>query len=419
MATIPTNDIAVDLARLNFRKRPLTNMLTCNKFGRHKMQEASGSLTPLTTVQTHNTLQELASEGYTGLWIGIHNFSPNAVTGVKVQISVATATGADNVLATTPINGGWGTVFTINLAPRIDVDVPSIYWLPFYPKRSVPRTDGGNKALVGVRTQWPTGTNLCVPANNTYYWAGSGAAQNVYKGTFQAVAGIDTPSSYTNTAINYTDVYVPIIRYMSTKAGRQALINGDSTVEGIGGDIRAFGAIQRACNALSSPQAPFEYYNAAIHAAGPLTYVQYLENIIGVIRPTVVSYSAYSVNNTANGGLSYARLEDDYGCLARAIKAVNDLGYAPPLLVYEGLPTTEAFRATGAGDQLRVALNNELAGMTGIITMVGYASSVSQLPNTTTQILPKTALISGDGAHYNNDGQLVLQAIVQPYLAAT
>lgn len=407
-------ELAATLPLIKVRPRPLTNVLTCAKFGRNKPQD-----TATTAITTHNTLQELASSGYTGVQIGLHNSSPNAVTGVKVQISVASALGADNVIGTTPTNGGWGTTFTVNLPARIDVDVPSVTWLTFYPKRSVARTDGGTKALIGVRTQWPSGTQICVPANNTYYWASSGNAQNIYKGSMQAVAGIDTAGSYTVTAIDYENVYVPYIRYISTKAGRQFFISGDSTVEGIGGDIRAFGAVQRAANALSTPDAPVEYFNAAIHASGPLTYVQHLENTIGFVKPTAVFYSPYSVNNTAAGGLSYARLEDDYGCLARAMQAVNNLGYAPPLFLYEGLPTTAAFRNTGAGDQLRVALNTELTGFTGATMMTGYASAVSQLPNTTTQILPQDSLISSDGAHYNNAGQLVLQGVVAPFVATT
>lgn len=411
----------VDIIKdLKVRPRSLTNTLTCNKFGRHIMQaDGSGNPTPLSTVQTHNTLQELASSGYTGLQIGLHNFSSSAVTGVKVQISVCSALGADNVIAVTPANGAWGTVFTVNLPARIDVDVPSVTWLTFYPKRSIPRTDGGTKALVGVRTQWPAGTNLCVPANNTYYWANAGQAQNVYKGSWQAVAGIDTPANYTQTAIDYTSVYVPYIRYISTMAGRQLLMCGDSTVEGIGGDIRAFGAVQRAAAALSTPDAPIEYFNAGVHAAGPLTYVQHLENIIGFVRPTAVFYSPYSVNNTPAGGLSFGRLEDNYGCLARAMKAVNDLGYGPLLFLYEGLPTTAAFRSTGAGDQLRIALTNELASFSGATVMTGYAAAVSTLPNTTSQVLPLANLINADGAHFNNAGQLLLQNAVQPFVALT
>jgi hypothetical protein len=422
MATTPTVDLTAELARLNYRKRPLTNSFTFSRFGR------STPKTALTAVETHNTMLETMAGDFISFQVILHNYSAAAITGVRCQAGVSNALGQDNVIAVTPAGGSWtdctlnGST-SINLPAQIANEIPSLTFLDVTVKRSLVRTDGGNKGIICVRIQFPSGCQPCVPANNTYYWASSGNAQPIYKGTVQQVSGITTAGSFTTTAINYSDVYVPMIKYNTARAGKLIMVCGDSTVEGIGGDIRAFGAVQRACAALSTPTAPYEWFNAALHAQTPSTYSQMITNHLSVVNPTGLVYSPYSINNTYTSSTVDTILTEDYLSLGRVLSTVSGRHSPPALYLLDGAPTNTAYRDIGAYDaSVRQALNTELAsyknayGQTMLIP--GYAASVSGTTGSNGQVQILANMNSTDNVHFSNLGYTTLQATVQPTIAS-
>jgi len=409
------------LTTAKVRTRPLTNTFTVSRFGRYIPRTAS------TTIETHTSIQEVMADSFYGFQVILPNNGP-AIAGCTVQVCVASAIGADNVVPITPTGGTWTNATlngstTINIAAQIANEVPSYTILDVSPLRSLARTDSGTKAIVCVRIQFPTTISPMIPANNTYYWATSGQAQPILKGSYQAVAGITTPANYTTTTVSYDSVFHPAIRYFSPRAGKLVMVNGDSTVEGIGGDIRAFGAVQRACAALSSPTAPVEWFNAALHAQTPATYSQMVSNHLDKVNPTALFYAPYSINNTYTSSTVTAILQEDYTALSRVLSTVS-LKTAPPALYFlEGAPTNTAYRALGAYDTtVRRFMNSEAALLTnnygGVAVVPGYQAAVAGADDGSGQIQIASGMASSDNVHFSNAGYVALQAVVQPTVAA-
>src|SRR5690606_21289089 len=127
---------------------------------------------------------------------------------------------------------------------------------------------------------------------------------------------------------------------------------GDSTSEGIGPNTRCNGALQRLAYNMSTLDSPVEFYNAGMHGQGVSTYIKQLQHI-DMVKPTVLIYQPYTINDTPAGGMNQNSFDQHYRGMHLLAEAVRNCLRPPHVVLLEGLPCNPAFRDTGAGDQHR------------------------------------------------------------------
>ena len=311
--------------------------------------------------------------------------------------------------------GGWvdatfNGASSLNAPARIAADrysLPLTDWLNI---RSIPRTDGGIRPLIIMRIEYPNGSLPSVPYLGTSNWR-QPTAPRVMKTSVQTVLGVTNKAAYTQTANVEGSVAVPVVQYISKKKGRQGFIVGDSTKEGVGSNPNGYGAVQMASYELSTPDNPIEYFNAGLHAQGPAVYSKRLADMGSFVKPTFVTYSPYSVNDVAVGGLTSDQIGRIYTSLADFMNEMRNHPNAT-LILTEPLPNNPAFRNTGAGDQKRRDLIADLATF-DVIVAKGYAAAFSGPEDANGQTLIATGL-SSDNVHPNLAGYQALAQIIKP-----
>lgn len=399
-----------------------SNLLTKNMFGLQK------TYTPGTaSAWTFCNTMEMETD-FVGVQIGIHNIHTAAIPNVRVSVAVgdnfSNGTGANWLNDPTPTNGtGWhdctfNGATTGTLAARVAANVSSITWFDFTGIQSILRAGGMNgtlRPILAVKIEFPSGAVLTVPYNDIYGWRTDGLVHRPLRVSSQAVAGVTTPSAFTTTSSVDTNVVVPVVRYLTKKAGRQVMMAGDSTTEGTGGECRAMGATQIACLGLSTPNDPVEYFNCGMHGTSPNDFGVGALTHLPVVKPHVFFYQPYSINNTPAGGLTQGVLETDYTYLGRVIQAA--LAINTKMYLFQGLPCNPAFRNTGAGDSKRRDLNTLLASMTQVKVVVDYTLPMTGAVDANGQTnLPSG--VSDDDAHPNTATYTLMAAKVSPYIAA-
>lgn len=391
-----------------------TNVLTKNLFGRLRAE-------PLSTVTTFNGNMELETE-FLSLRLGIPNIHTAAVPGVKVSVGVLSSVpAADYQVWINPENNEW-LDFTIDLPARLGEERPSITYIDVAALASVARTDVVNgRTIIIYRIEFPANSVASMPMNNQYYWRGS-RAPRVLRTSNQAVQGVTNKASFTSQAAYAAtkggDDYavVPVVQYQTLARGHQVMICGDSIQEGIGGDVRCYGAMERSVYELSTPERPLEYFNAALHAQGPDTYSRMLADHVATVRPTIVTYSPWSGNDvTAGSGLSAAAMRRLKASLGRVFSTLQSAGLRPVVLFPEATPVNTGYRNVGANDQARRDFNaNWLPKVSAGFVIKGYAAALTGARDAVGQDQIKDGL-TGDGVHPNDAGHDALKAVVKPY----
>ncbi len=391
-----------------------TNVLTKNLFGRLRAE-------PLSTVTTFNGNMELETE-FLSLRLGIPNIHTDAVAGVKVSVGVLSSVpAADYQVWITPENNEW-LDFTIDLPKRLGEERPSITYIDVAALASVARTDVANgRTLIIYRIEFPANSVASMPMNNQYYWRGS-RAPRVLRTSNQAVQGVTNKASFTSQAAYAAtkggDDYavVPVVQYQTLARGHQVMICGDSIQEGIGGDVRCYGAMQRSVYELSTPDRPLEYFNAALHAQGPDVYSRFLADHVATVRPTIVTYSPWSGNDvTAGSGLSAAALRRLKASLGRVFSALQAASLRPIVLMPEPTPVNTGYRNVGANDQIRRDfLASWLPKVSGAIVIKDSAAVITGTRDAAGQDQIKDGA-TGDGVHPNDPGHDLIKGKVKPY----
>lgn len=384
-----------------------TNILTKGLFGRYNSFTTSSDWTT-------NIVMELESD-FTALRIGIPNALPTQVNGIRVSVGVLAAAVPQAWLVDINPTGGWidatfDGASSLNAPARIAADrysLPLTDWLNI---RSIPRTDGGIRPLIIMRIEYPNGSLPSVPYLGTSNWR-QPTAPRVMKTSVQTVLGVTNKAAYTQTTNTEGSVVVPVVQYISKKKGRQGFISGDSTKEGVGSNPNGYGAVQMASYELSTPDNPIEYFNAGLHAQGPAVYSKRLADMGSFVKPTFVTYSPYSVNDVAVGGLTSDQIGRIYTSLADFMNEMRNHPNAT-LILTEPLPNNPAFRNTGAGDQKRRDLIADLATF-DVIVAQGYAAAFSGSEDANGQTLIATGL-SSDNVHPNLAGYQALAQIIKP-----
>lgn len=391
-----------------------TNVLTKNLFGRLRAET-------LSTATTFNGNMELETE-FLSLRLGIPNIHTAAVPGVKVSVGVLSSVpAADYQVWINPENNEW-LDFTIDLPARLGEERPSITYIDVAALASVARTDIANgRTIIIYRIEFPANSVASMPMNNQYYWRGS-RAPRVLRTSNQAVQGVTNKAAFTSQAAYAAtkggDDYavVPVVQYQTLARGHQVMICGDSIQEGIGGDVRCYGAMERSVYELSTPERPLEYFNAALHAQGPDLYSRMLADHVATVRPTIVTYSPWSGNDvTAGSGLSAAAMRRLKASLGRVFSTLQAAGLRPVVLFPEATPVNTGYRNVGANDQARRDFNaNWLPKVSAGFVIKGYAAALTGARDAAGQDQIKDGL-SGDGVHPNDAGHDALKAVVKPY----
>lgn len=391
-----------------------TNVLTKNLFGRLRAET-------LSTATTFNGNMELETE-FLSLRLGIPNIHTAAVPGVKVSVGVLSSVpAADYQVWINPENNEW-LDFTIDLPARLGEERPSITYIDVAALASVARTDVANgRTLIIYRIEFPANSVASMPMNNQYYWRGS-RAPRVLRTSNQAVQGVTNKAAFTSQAAYAAtkggddSAVVPVVQYQTLARGHQVMICGDSIQEGIGGDVRCYGAMERSVYELSTPERPLEYFNAALHAQGPDIYSRMLADHVATVRPTIVTYSPWSGNDvTAGSGLSAAAMRRLKASLGRVFSTLQAAGLRPVVLFPEATPVNTGYRNVGANDQARRDFNtNWLPKVSAGFVIKGYAAALTGARDAAGQDQIKDGL-SGDGVHPNDAGHDALKAVVKPY----
>lgn len=394
-----------------------TNVLTKHLFGRMKTQDAANAI-------TFNMQIELESP-FMGFRIGIPNIHTAAVTGVKACVGLSAAAPAANyVVQVTPEGGEWidctfNGAASVDLPAQIAAERYSMTWSDLIYLPSVARTDvTTGRPIVMVRIEYPAGSKVTTPYNDLYYWRTNGA--RIYCCSNQEVQGVTTKANFTQNNVYSSGgdakAVVPAIQYTSLTRGHQAMIVGDSIAEGLGGNVRDYGALQRACYELSTAVRPIEYFNAGLHAQVPEVFSRMVDDHVDRVRPTVLLYAPWSINDVAVGGIATAALRRAKGNLARLMATLQSKGQRPLLVLAEALPCNTAYRAVGANDSIRRDFNATfLPSISGATVLTGYAAAITGTRDSSGQDQMKAGAVGSDNVHPNDTGYDLLKVVPKAF----
>lgn len=435
-----------DITDLRLRPSQLTNVFAAVRPGRYMLGTAT---TAITTYSGITTLQ--AGDAFFWQQL-IPNLGP--AYSAKVSYAVIAAAGGDTSVSTRTTDGvTWSAAETVAVAAggtSAGLNAETVVFTPSagIGRKTLVRTDSPTRArcLVAWRVQVPSGVQPTIPANAAYYWRLENQLWPMMKTSTQAVAGVDTPANVTSvaTVADGGEGFYVGIKYMSSKFGKQLLIGGDSIAEGLGGDARFWGGAQRAAANLSTPDVPYEFFNAAQHAQTPDVYTANLVQNFALAAPTIVIYCPYSINqitkSATSPGLTTAIKEECYRGLASLARITT--GHRAQVFISDCLPNAIYSSSdgngatTGAADVTgRQAFNTELASYgsnpspaltSGAIlkrqgwTLIQPGAAWSD-PTAIAggQIVPKAASLGTDRTHPNEAGYTGdFMPTYQPFLAA-
>lgn len=399
-----------------------SNILTKNMFGRWILAEATEEVTTIQCVI------ELSTE-FIGMRVGIPNLSENAVPGVKMSIANTNTFMNDEAWYVHPYpNGGFWVDMTweecghstdggvtVDLPPRLGEERPSVTYCDSVGIHSIPRLVEGRLPLIMVRMQFPIGTEITEPYLGIYEWRTMDGTHPVIRGSREDVAGVDVKEDFTTFTALDEGVTVPIVQYVTKRAGHQIMLIGDSITEGLGGRARDFGAIAEALQTISSPEWPVEYYNTALHAQGARVYSLQFRAYVEDVLPTVIFYQPWSINDVPTGGMDNNSYSAMYISMSRVLRDARDIGRGAPIFILEATPCNKNFRDVGAGDQLRRDVNTWFHTLSGVTVVPGYAEAVTGVREPDGQDLMKVGY-TDDGVHPNATGYAAMAEAIRPFL---
>lgn len=397
-----------------------TRVLTKNLAGRVTTSALAGDF-------TQHILIELESP-FDSVEIGIPNIHTSTVAGVRVRVAAASsfpAALADAALITPA--GAWvaatfAGATSVTLPARIAAERQSVTYTDPINLQSLTRSDGGTRPLLMIQIEYPSAAGqISRPQNGiggfpTWFSGTATAGRRLFSAT-QAVLGVTTPGSFTNSSTaETTTCVIPAIRYRTRVLGRQVLVSGDSTAEGVSvGTTLASPAIMAAYGA-SSLTRPVEVYSVAKHAQAPAIYQASIDDVIAAVKPTHLVYQPYSINDVSVGGMTTSELSRVYHHLSLALARAED--YRAAVLLLEGLPCNAAFKDVNANDSVRRTINTALQAYAGgpVAVATGFAAAISGPLDGDGQTTILAAATS-DNVHPNVVGRDLLQPFIQGWLA--
>lgn len=399
----------------------LTNVLTKNMFGRFKTYTPADNTKAFTT----NFGIELES-GFEAVRFGILNLHTSEISGAKFSVAVSNKNhSASYVQDSQPSTGVWIDGNFPTMPARYANELPSLTWGEWVGITDIPQlnTERKRPILMG-RIEMPAGAVCTVPFNGMQNWNDITITPRLFRAVSQAVAGVTTKASWVGgvnpnnpqiAPTNMTNAMIPVIQYVSRSNGRQVLIVGDSTAEGLGATVKDLGAVQTSVLNKSTPEVPIEYYNAGIHSQGYSVYSRVPELYADAIKPTDVFYQPWSVNDSVAGGHTDLMIEGLKGANGKVIAKLQSLPKPPKLYFLEPLPVAVAFKNLGVGDaKRRDYIEDYLPKLTAGVQVKGYAEVLSGA-EVAGQTTPKPEFMF-DSAHPNTAGYNALSSIVDKYL---
>lgn len=395
----------------------LSNVLTNNKFGRVKVYTPPAG--GFTTVSYHEVETD-----FFGVRIGIPNLHTAEITGVKVQISLCNGyseTGQPHyVTPPVPNGGGWTNMqylggTTMTLAPRIANNIQSITYTDIKAIRNLDRVDGKTRPMLCVKVQYPDGAVISVPSQDFYGWRTMDDSGRQMRVSSQSVLGIDNQLLYTTNSSIDTNSVIPTLKYYVTNRGKQIMMVGDSITEGVGGNTRAWGGLQRASMEISNTTDPVEYFNGGMNSLGSSSYRQMVTNFLEAVSPTHLFYQPLSVNDIDAAGMNDFSYEQLYSGLSEVLEFIRTAVSKPQFITLGCLPYNAAFKDAGANDYKRRDANTWLSTLVGLSYVNGYVETFSgpEDDDGQTTIIPGA---SNDNVHPNDFGADLLKAVVSPFI---
>lgn len=397
-----------------------SNVLTRRMFGRYRT-------VTVTTPQTTHMLMEMTSH-FRDVQIGIPNLAQAQVAGVKVCVGLVAEFGSNDPAGSwlnlpnidTPwidLTFGGAATATLAAAGATD-DTLTTTWSDPVALRSLLRTyQGRTRPILAIRVEHPANVPITVPYGDFYNWANIDQYTNhrMTTGT-QAVAGVTDKNAYTKNNATYVDSCIPMVRYTVKKAGIQVQLAGDSTLEGTGAQVRAYGSVVRACHEMSTVDLPIEVYNGAINGATAPIFTKHLAATIGEARPNVVFVMGYSTNDDPGGLVADEAITRAWGALGTAFRAIRQQGRPPLVFLLGTNPKNAAAKALGASDANRRSFNGELGDFTEAVYVPNYVESVTGARLASGQDEMKAGY-SNDNVHLNDVGYDAQSPSVKAVLA--
>jgi lysophospholipase L1-like esterase len=381
-----------------------------------------GRLKTLALAANHTTHLQMELEApFYAIRIGVPNIHTGTIANVKVAVGPQTTAFAAGNSSNLNTSGGWinatfAGASSVTLPARVAAERPSWTWTDWIYCPSVARADGGARPLLVARVEIPTASaQASIPQNGMTNWAdGVTNGGRMFRRSSQAVLGVTTTGDMTSATITNTD-FVPLaVEYaLANGVGRQFLIVGDSTVEGVGpGDL--YGHAQRAVQDTSTPTAPAEYFNGALHGQTAAVYTEYLSDVIAMVAPDVLIFSPYSVNSFSTT-ISTGTMQQYRGVAGRALALAGQRDASVVLLT--GIPCDAAFKAI-TGDSSRRALNTELLAISAPnVAVADIAALFGGAINGSDQ-QEIAAGLSDDNVHPNAAGYALLKTPIAAAIAA-
>jgi len=380
-----------------------------------------GRLKTLALAADHTTHLQMELEApFYAIRIGVPNIHTATIPNVKAAVGPQTTAFAAGNSSNLNTSGGWinatfAGASSVTLPARVAAERPSWTWTDWIYCPSVARADGGTRPLLVARVEIPSASaQASIPQNGLSNWSdGVTNGGRLFRRSSQAVLGVTTTGSMTSATITNTD-FVPLaVEYaLANGVGRQFMIVGDSTVEGVGpGDL--YGHVQQAVQDTSTITAPADYFNGALHGQTAAVYTEYLNDAIAMVDPDVLIFSPYSVNSFSTT-ISTGTMQQYRGVAGRALALAGQRDAS--VLLLTGLPCNATFKAI-TGDSLRRTLNAELlANAAPNVAVADIGGLYAGTTNGSDQ-QEIGAGLSDDGVHPNATGYALLKTAVAAAIA--
>jgi hypothetical protein len=175
----------------------------------------------------------------------------------------------------------------------------TIQWSDFAPCTSIPRADGGVQHLLFV---YVTISSLSIAQGATAFFHETNADLVAHRGRHfwtghASTTGVDFADNPTGSTFRAREI-APLlaIQYLTSNAGIQGVLNGDSLTAAPAKD-RFSTPLHRAAWDLSTPDLPIETASMAWGSTGHAGYEVMLRNNMAALRGSFVSYQPLSRND--------------------------------------------------------------------------------------------------------------------------
>lgn len=372
-------------------------------------------------------------------YVAVRLWLPNAhtaeVSGLRAnaypQSAAGSATG--NLAAVLDAAGGTAQMasftfagsVTATLPARVAAERPS--WTPsdWLYLKSAPRTDDGERPLLGLRIEKPAALADATTTYTSVSGWDSPTVQNdqrILRKYRIAGLGVQNKSIFGSTPPSSTatsNFWPFVVEYaLAAASGEQWFGGGDSTVEGYGSTARLYPHWARACIRASTPEAPKDYVNFGLHAQMQSTYAPYFTENLEWVKPDVIVYSPYTINAITPGvTIGYADVRVMYGNLGRVLGEIPKQACA---IMLSGLPCNPGFKAY-YGDSERLSFNANLPNVPGTrVVSVDISTVVSDGADPTTGQTLFASGMSADNVHLSEVAQeLTYAQISAAYVAVS